>query len=236
MKRLGRMLRTTILALVACVLVVLGWLTATKVTAADLPPLRDGDIVFQTSGSGQNLAIAAASHSAYTHTGLVQLDANGQAFVLEAIGPVTVTPLSAWIKEGIGGRITVKRVKSLTPDMAKQAIAAGHVYDGAPYDFFFLPGKEEIYCSELVHLAFEEGPHISVGKVQKVRELSLNNTFTRQLINERWQNYPLCTGGKATSLDQCMTIMEQQDIVTPASIARDPQLQTIYSNYGPLTE
>jgi hypothetical protein len=51
------------------------------------PLVHDGDIVFQTSRSTQSAAIQKATHSQYSHMGLV-LYRNGQPYVVEAIGPV----------------------------------------------------------------------------------------------------------------------------------------------------
>ena len=214
----------------------LGWLSVTRVTAADVPKLMNGDIVFQTSGSGQSLAILLASHSSYTHMGIVELAANGTPMVLEAVGPVKLTPLDEWINRGQGGRITIKRVSNLTAEQAKSALRAAHVYDGRPYDLFFLPGKDAIYCSELVRLAFTEGPRVALGKVQKVAELSINNFAAQKLIKRRWPKYPLCSAGKVSSFEDCLKLLLQQELVTPISIASDPKLEIVYSNFGPFTE
>ena len=55
-------------------------------------PLRDGDIIFHTSRSAQSVAIQRATHSPYSHMGVV-LYRDGKPFVFEAIATVRYTPL-----------------------------------------------------------------------------------------------------------------------------------------------
>lgn len=208
------------------------WLAQTRVAAKDLPPLRSGDIVFQESGSSQTKAIAFASRSLYTHTGLVEVAPDGTVQVLEAAAKVRATPLDEWIKRGTAGRITVKRVRGLSEDDARKVIAAAHAYDGRPYDFFFHDDKETIYCSELVHRAYEEGPGMAIGKVQKVRELDIDNAAVRALIESRWRQHPLCANDAAKDFQACYGLILDQTLVTPAAVARDARLDLVYSNFS----
>ncbi len=72
--------------------------------------VRDGDIVFQTSLSAQSRAIQLATHSRYSHMGLI-LFRDGRPFVLEAVSQVRFTPLPEWAARGEGGRMVVKRLR-----------------------------------------------------------------------------------------------------------------------------
>lgn len=212
------------------------WLNATAVTAQSLPPLATGDIVFQDSGGGQGLAIMLASRSIYTHVGLIELSPNGVPLVVEAAGPVRTVPLDQWIAKGNAHRITIKRIKGLSDAEAISAVARAHTYDGYPYDIFFHDSRDAIYCSELVHAAYLESSGRSVGRVEKVRELSIDNSATRSLIEARWQKYPPCQAKGITTFDACYALILEQTLVTPASLARDPQMETVYSNFGVLGE
>lgn len=208
------------------------WLRHTSVSVSDLPPLRTGDIVFQESGSSQTMAIALASRSLYTHTGIIEIDAAGEAHVVEAAGPVRSTPLSRWIETGTAGRLTVKRVRNLSEADARKALTAAHTYDGRPYDFFFHDDAETIYCSELVRRAFAEGADITLGEMQRPRDLAIDNAAVRSLIETRWQRHPLCLKKSAASFEACYAIILDQALVTPASIARDARLETVFSNFS----
>jgi hypothetical protein len=92
------------------------WLTATQVSAADLPPLKNGDLVFQNTRGNQGLAIMLASRSAYSHMGMIELDGEGRPWVIEAVGPVQTIPLDKWIERGTASRITIKRMTGLKPE------------------------------------------------------------------------------------------------------------------------
>ena len=232
MKRLLRFSFGLALVIAAATGLVLLWFDQTRVAAADLPPLKTGDIVFQMSGNTQSNAIGLASLSLYTHTALIEVDGGGRAHVVEAVGPVKTTPLATWIARGTGGRITVKRIKGLDATAAGKALKAAHAYDGRPYDPFFYKDRDAIYCSELVHLAFKEGPGLDIGREQRVKDLHIDNAAVRALIKTRWRQHPMCLDAGATTFKACYAMILEQTLVTPASVARDPKLETVYSNFG----
>jgi hypothetical protein len=78
----------------------------------------NGDIVFHTSRSSQSKAIQEATHSPFSHMGIVYVH-GGEAFVFEAIEPVGLTPLNDWIARGEREAFVVKRLRDsasvLTP-------------------------------------------------------------------------------------------------------------------------
>jgi Permuted papain-like amidase enzyme, YaeF/YiiX, C92 family len=236
MRRAGRILRNSAIFVGALIAVLYGWLTLTAVSAKDLPPLKNGDIIFQTSRSSQSTAILAASRSLYTHMGIVQIGTDGKVSVVEAVGPVKSTPIDEWMKRGLGQRIAVKRMKGLSTEAANNVLSAAHRYDGLPYDIFFLPAKDEIYCSELVRLAFDEGAGLALGQWQQVKALRLDNIAARKLIERRWRKHPLCQPAEAGTFESCYAKIIEQSLVTPASIAADSKLELVYSNFGVLTE
>src|SRR3989442_9059573 len=77
-------------------------------SAGGAPAVQDGDIIFQTSRSSQSLAIQRATHSPYSHMGII-LYRSGRPFVFEAIATVRYTPLVEWIDRGSGGHHLRKR-------------------------------------------------------------------------------------------------------------------------------
>jgi hypothetical protein len=222
--------KIVLLCLTGLIAIVFGWLALTSVSAKDLPPLQNGDIVFQTSRSSQSGAIMLASGSAYSHMGLIEIDANGLPFVFEAVGPVKSTPLDAWIKRGLGGRIAIQRLNSLTPETALNILHAAHKYEGLPYDVFFRSTKDQIYCSELVSLAFSEGASLSIGHFQKAKDLHLNNFAAKSLIEKRWRKHPNCQSSVET-FETCYAKILEQELITPSSIYDDPKLKLIFTNY-----
>lgn len=54
---------------------------------AENDQIKNGDLIFQTSLSGQSKAIQIATKSKYSHCGIIYID-NGRFYVFEAIQPV----------------------------------------------------------------------------------------------------------------------------------------------------
>ena len=210
------------------------WLRGTDATAADFKSFKRGDIIFQTSRSSQSAGILLASKSLYSHMGFVDFDDAGKAVVLESAATTRATPLEDWVKRGVGGRIAVYRVQELSDEQARAVSSAGKLHFGKPYDLFFFSSEDELYCSEFVRLAFERGAGLELGKYQQVGSLDLDNFAARAIIERRWQRYPMCRDGKAGDFESCFSIIKQQDLITPQSIADDRRLQRVYSNYGVL--
>ena len=81
--------------------------------------IQNGDIIFQTSKSGQSKAIQLATNSKYSHMGIIY-ENEGDYFVYEAVQPVKLTPLTEWINRGENKHYVIKRLKNseaiLTPE------------------------------------------------------------------------------------------------------------------------
>jgi uncharacterized protein YycO len=155
-------------------------------TAHAAAPLHDGDIIFHTSRSAQSVAIQRATHSPYSHVGLV-LYRDGKPFVFEAIATVRYTPLAKWIARGDGGRYVVKRLKrALTPEQVRTLRSSAEKYIGKPYDLYFEWSDARIYCSELVWKAYRDALGIEVGARQKLREFDLTDPAVKAKMRERY--------------------------------------------------
>ena len=229
MAKAGRLLKY---AAIAAIVILAAAKTALFLTAPkvkDLPPLKNGDLVFQSTADLQSMAVVLASDSLYTHMGMIKTTGR-YPVVVEAVGPVEETPLQRWIDRGLEKRVAIYRIRGLKPKDAGKAFAWARKHYGKPYDFFFLPGDDAFYCSELIHDAYGKGAGLSVGRVQKVGELT-PSSFMDDVIRDRWQAYPPCQGKPGMTLEKCRDIIMKQELVTPASIAHDPKSDPVYSNY-----
>ncbi len=175
-----------------------------------------------------------ASGTEYTHVGLVEVDKAGRPQVIEAVGAGAEDSAGRLDTQGNGDRITVKRVKGLSEAQASEAVASARRYMGRPYDHYFYETRDQIYCSELVYAAFKDGPGITVGREEKVRDLNIDTGAAQKLIQQRWKSHPLCKAKGAKSFKACYALILDQTLVTPASIARDPQMELVYTSFGPL--
>ena len=170
--------------------ILLGLLFGTAAQATT--PLREGDIIFHTSRSAQSAAIQRATHSPYSHVGVI-IFREGKPYVFEAISTVQYTPLSKWTARGEGGRFVVKRLKrTLTGTEKSRLRTAARVYEGKPYDLYFEWSDQRIYCSELVWKIYDRALGVKLGELQKLREFDLTDAAVRAKMRERYgTNVPL---------------------------------------------
>ena len=156
---------------------------------------QDGDIIFQTSKSGQSKAIQLATRSKYSHMGIIY-ETDGQYYVYEAVQPVKLTELNGWIKRGEGSHFVVKRLRDsnslLTREALKKMKDLGERYRGKDYDIYFDWSDDKIYCSELVWKIYKETLNIEIGKLQELREFDLTSDIVKTKMKERYgDNMPL---------------------------------------------
>ena len=192
------------------------------------PALRDGDLIFQSSRSGQSTAIFAATRSLYTHMGIIAHHGS-DIVVIEAAGPVRETPLKDWTRHGRFGRYAVYR-RPLTDTQTATILAAARALEGRPYDLFFSFDNRAVYCSELPYVAYRAAG-MDIGRVQKVADLHIGGLakgLPKALIDKRWRSDPDCAGLDA---DRCYNHIMQQTLITPVANSRDRALRRIYSNY-----
>ncbi len=150
---------------------------------------RDGDIVFHTSRSSQSQAIQLATHSKYSHMGIVYLR-DGKPFVYEAVQPVKLTPLAEWIARGKGGHFVAKRLKRASQLLDGDALArmreAGKKFKGKSYDLYFDWSDDRVYCSELVWKIYHRALGISIGELETIGDFDLSAPVVQEKIRERW--------------------------------------------------
>lgn len=183
----------------------------------EIDSLQDGDIIFQTSASGQSKAIQIATGSKYSHMGIVCRQDEG-LMVYEAIQPVKLTPLNDWIARGMDGHYVVKRLKNaeeiLTPETVKQMKTVGNEYLNKDYDIYFEWSDEKIYCSELVWKIYKKSTGIEIGELDKLSNFNLSDPIVRQKIEERFgNNLPLnetvISPSAMFDSDKLVTVMEK---------------------------
>jgi len=157
--------------------------------------IQNGDIIFQTSKSGQSKAIQLATNSKYSHMGIIY-ENDGKYFVYEAIQPVKLTPLNEWIIRGENGHYVIKRLKNadqiLTDSVLKNMKQLGDHYRGKPYDIYFEWSDEKIYCSELVWKIYKESTGIEIGNLQRLSDFDLTHKTVQSKMKERYgENIPM---------------------------------------------
>jgi len=179
------------------------------------PALRDGDLVFQESRSGQSAAVALATGSRLTHMGVVLLD-RGRPLVLEAVEPVKLTPFDAWRRRGAGGLVEVRRLADadarLTPEAVARLRSVGRSLLGRHYDLTFRWDDDRLYCSELAWKLYDRALGVRLGRLQRAGDLALGSPEVQRKLRERYG---------PGRFDPAETV------VTPQAIFDDPRLISI---------
>jgi uncharacterized protein YycO len=183
----------------------------------DTTGFQNGDIIFQTSTSGQSKAIQIATGSKYSHMGIIYKEGT-DFFVYEAVQHVKLTPLNDWINRGENGRYVVKRIKKSDKLLTSEALAKmkqiGEKYTGKDYDLYFEWSDSRIYCSELVWKIYKEAIGLEIGELEKLGDLNLTDNAVKQKLAERYgENIP-----------------KDELVISPASMFNSDQLITVYKN------
>jgi hypothetical protein len=173
---------------------------------------REGDIIFQALPHGDLVdAIEGSTHSPYSHCGVVLRNGNRWA-VIEAIVNVHETPLYLWMLRGRGADFTVYRLDpqydSLIPAFRQDLLA----FRGRPYDYDYDLSSTNAYCSGLVYEAFLKASGERMGKLEKLGDLDWK-PFEQTIRDDQNGKLPL-----------------NRLMITPASLARAPQLHEVYQS------
>ncbi|MEY4763575.1 MAG: hypothetical protein RI907_248 [Pseudomonadota bacterium] len=150
---------------------------------------QTGDIVFHTSASAQSVAVQAATHSRYSHMGVV-IVRKGQPWVLEAVQPVQYTRLQAWLDRGTGRHYVIKRLKAPLTDAQMGAMATqGQAFVGKPYDLTFEWNDDRIYCSELVWKLYRSSAGIELSPLSQLGSFDLSSAVVKAKLKERYADH-----------------------------------------------
>ncbi len=179
-----------------------------------------GDIIFQMSDSKQCEAVRLATHSPYSHCGVL-FQEKGEWFVLEAVEPVRIIPLNEFIKHGLKEHFVVKRLKSSVyelklADFTKMYVI-GKNWIGKHYDIYFEWNTNNLYCSELVWKLYHEAAQIELCKTKKLKDFDLNHPLVREIMSERY-------GAK---------IPYDEQVVAPSDLFDSEKLELIFQQGKP---
>jgi hypothetical protein len=175
---------------------------------------QEGDVIFQSLPHNDLAdAIEGITHSSYSHCGVVLRNDQNQWVVVESIFNVHETPLFLWELRGRGGDFTAYRLDPkyapLIPEFKKDLLS----YLDWPYDYDYDMSKgDSVYCSDLVYLAFGKASGEKMGTLEKLRDLDWK-PFEDFIKSDQRGSLPL---------DRVM--------ITPASLARAPQLKEVYQS------
>lgn len=179
--------------------------------------IRNGDLIFQTSLSGQSVAIQLATRSKFSHCGII-FKSGKDFYVFEAVQPVKTTPLDKWIARGQDGKYVIKRLKNadqiLIPSTIEKMKSVGEKFNGKNYDLTFEWSDERVYCSELIWKIYQRSTGIEIGKLEKLSDFDLTDVAVKNIMKERYGE----------------RIPEDEIVISPVSIFESELLHTVKKN------
>ncbi|MBC7487321.1 MAG: YiiX family permuted papain-like enzyme [Cytophagaceae bacterium] len=181
------MKRTLQFIFLFCIGILLFTAFQVKLHQAD-PVYKTGDIIFQNSHSSQSEAIKLATHSKFSHVGVIVIK-NKQAFVLEAVEPVSLTPLKKWIARGDQSYFEIKRPKQnlpSTPAVQKKLDSLQNFYLSKHYDIPFQWTDDKLYCSELVWKLYQKVYGIELCATRQLKEFDLSSSLVKMALQQRY--------------------------------------------------
>ncbi len=153
----------------------------------------ESDIIFQSSQSMQCKAVKLATHSEYSHVGMITF-INGKPFVLEAVEPVRTTALDTWIKHGTGGHYTVMRLKNRAIEITDAEIPVAQTLAkkmlGIHYDLYFNWSDDQLYCSELVWKIYQRAYGVELCPLRQMKDFDLTSPEVKAIMKQRYGDKP----------------------------------------------
>ena len=204
----------------SCVAVFLLFFTVT--VNADVISLsaivKDGDIILQRADDLQAEAISQATHSNFTHVGIVFIK-DGAPYVFEARKGVTSRTLNDFISTGFQSKYVLKRLRNgdtiLTPSALDQLKLIADSFKNRKYDFFFSWSDDYMYCSELVWKIYDRALHINIGNTQKLSDFDLSSPLVVKILERSYKG----------------NIPYDETVISPAAIADAKNLETVDSDW-----
>lgn len=179
--------------------------------------IKEGDIVFQNFPSGQSKAIELATHSVYTHCGII-LKQDNELYVYEAVQPVKFTPLENWLARDKNCSYVLKRLKDsdkfLTEKVLKSMREIARQMKGKDYDGTFEWSDDRLYCSEIVWKIYKRTTGLEIGKLQKLKDFDLTDDRVKSKMKERYGD----------------DVPYDEQVVSPAAIFDSELLFTVKEN------
>ena len=176
--------------------------------------IQPGDLIFQHLPGPLGKMVADVTHSPFSHCGIIVREGQ-DFFVLEAIGPVKLTPLQQWISYGVKDRFAVLRLKPRYQSDIPNIIRAALRYAGRPYDIRFEWDDRKIYCSELIYKAVAQGAGLKLAEFAALGDMD-------------WQPYEKTIRAIAGG-----SLPLERKMITPQALLESDKLHTIYSNFPP---
>ena len=208
------------------------YLIAYATTVRDPVEWKSGDVIVQDSDTADILPVFAADGSGFTDIGIVDVRDDG-AVVIEVAEKVAEMPVSGFLARAKNKAYSVYRIAALNDAQRAAVVKAARLQLGKPNDYFLRRNWEQLYSSELVHLAFSD-IGFDLGRLQRIGKVGDLSSVRSQFLRT-WSGNRECQSRRLDS-DQCWAVLIRQEVVTPASIVADAHMTKIYAVEPPAEE
>lgn len=185
--------------------------------AIALPPVMEGDLVFQISEDEQSVAFGNACKSKYNNIGMIFMNPKNHIYmVMEAKDSIHAMPLTEWVDRGKGDHVALLRLKMANQIFNEKKTTMLKMYAkpmrGKKYDIYYSWSDEAFYSAEMIWKLYKNGANVELCKPGKLGQLDLSGTLVKQQMKNKY-------GAK---------IPVDEEAVTPNDIFNSPKLEIIY--------
>jgi hypothetical protein len=187
----------------------------TKLVA--LPPVFEGDLVFQVNDDPVSLEWQKATGSKYSNVGMIFIRPRDQMYmVAEVLDSVHIMPLSDWVSRGQGQHVALLRLKNsnaiLSEKKTEKLKAGVKAYKKLKGDPYFSWGDDAMYNSELIWKIYSNVLKIDLCTPQTLGSFNLNNEPLKSRLDKQY-------GGKIPKDDKAVSV---------DNLYKSPKLEVIF--------
>lgn len=221
-------IRALLVAGCSLLLAVSGNACARDLTGSDFQDWDNAQLIFAEGDSPLDNAVMAATHSPYAHVGIVRLTGGGPV-VLDTRPYLWELFVEDFLDKAASGHYAVYAVRGLSETAAFGPPRIANDYLNTPDDLFLRPDASEMSGAELVKLSYKSAG-IDLGGFVPFASLDVDNEAVRDWFAGVWRNHPDCRS-RGLGVDACRKLVARQKVITPASIAADPRVVCLWSNF-----
>ncbi len=140
---------------------------------------RSGDLIFQEIASAEGRDIELATGSKHTNVGMIHINIDGDAIVIDASRTVQSTPIDKWIRMSKEGHYVVKRHNNSDELFSQRnikymaTVLRGH--RGKLYDPYYHWSNDLFYSAELIWKLFKDGTGVELAPLQTLGDFDLTS-------------------------------------------------------------
>jgi hypothetical protein len=183
-----------------------------------LPPVEEGDIIFQNRNDDRGKLMTALTGSKYNNVGIIFRNEKKNIWMVGAVDDSAhAVQLTEWVNAGEGLHCAIVRIKNskvfFNDKHIKQLRAEAKRWAHKPYDKYMLWSDDEAYCSEFVYKSYHDGLGVVLCQTGKFGDLKYFDPIPKKVFYSKYQDgqFPV-----------------KEEVVTPDMLYHSPNVDIIY--------